>query len=453
MISVIIRTKNEERWIRPCLQGVLSQKVDLPIEVVLVDNLSADKTVDRARSICPELKLVQIRDFLPGLALNQGIRASSGDYLVCLSAHCPPVDDQWLANLLRNLDDPEVAGVYGRQVPVAFSQDSDKRDLLLTFGLDRRVQVRDTFFHNANSMIPRAVWEKYPFDESVTNIEDRVWGKEVIQAGFKIIYEPNAAVYHYHGIHQNNREDRARSILRIIESRDLGEIGPGNPLAPESLEIAAVVPLRGMAGGIDFSEKLVAATMQALQGSKYINRILVSTDSPDLASMAKSMGAETPFLRPPELSAPGVRVDDVLKHFLTSMEKEGYFPDILVPMEITYPFRPPGLVNGVIEKLLQSGLDTIVAGLPEYRACWKRLENGDYHCLTEMADPRAQREPVHIGVPGLACASYPEFIRQGTRTGGRLGIFEINDPLAGIEIRSPEHLEALETRLNWRISD
>jgi len=56
---------------------------------------------------------------------------------------------------------------------------------------------------------------------------------------------------------------------------------------------------------------------------------------------------------------------------------------------------------------------------------------------------------VHIGVPGLACATYPEFIRQGTRTGGRLGIYEIDDPLAGIEVRSPEHLEALETRLNW----
>ena len=92
MISVIVRTKNGERWMRPCLEGIMRQKVDLPVEVVLVDNNSTDQTVARAQSICPSLKLVTIDQFLPGLALNMGIRASNGDYIVCVSAHCPPVD-------------------------------------------------------------------------------------------------------------------------------------------------------------------------------------------------------------------------------------------------------------------------------------------------------------------------------------------------------------------------
>ena len=270
MISVIIRTKNEERWIRPCLEGVLNQRVDQPVEVVLVDNASTDSTVERAMAVCPDLKLVEISEFLPGLALDEGIRAATGDYFVCLSAHCPPVDERWLANLLRNLDDPKVAGVYGRQVPTRFTSAMDKRDLLLTFGLDRKVQIRDTFFHNANSMMSRAVWERFPFDEAVTNIEDRLWGRQVIDAGCCIVYEPDAAVYHHHGIHQNNRADRVRNVVRIMEDH-MPEVHPdvlGGPFDPERLEVAALIPLRAGNDSIDFSETLVKRTVEAAQASR-----------------------------------------------------------------------------------------------------------------------------------------------------------------------------------------
>jgi len=56
---------------------------------------------------------------------------------------------------------------------------------MTVFGLDRRVQVKDSFFHNANSAFRREVWEKIPFDEQVTNIEDRVWAKKILSLGYK----------------------------------------------------------------------------------------------------------------------------------------------------------------------------------------------------------------------------------------------------------------------------
>ena len=450
MISVVIRTRNEERWIRPCLEGVMRQQVEHPVEVVLVDNASSDKTVERAQAICPDLKLVELSDFLPGHALNEGVRASSGEYIVCLSAHCPPVDEHWLANLLRNLDDPEVAGVYGRQVPTRFTSAVDKRDLLLTFGLDRRVQVRDTFFHNANSMLSRKVWERFPFDEQISNIEDRLWGKAVIDAGYRIIYEPEAAVFHHHGIHQDNRPDRARNVVRILEAH-LPELHPdafGDPFDPELMEVAALIPLRAGGDSIDFSETLVRRTIESAQASRYVNRILVSTECEELAAMARSCGAEVPFLRPSELSVPGVRVDEVLRYFLEQLEASGYLPDIVVPLEISYPFRPNGLIDGVIEHLVREGGDTVIAGLPEYRPCW-RASGESFVLLTDVDHARDEREPIHVGVPSLACAAYPTTLRQGSRLAGEVGIFEIHDPLAGIEIRSREALEALTGRMGW----
>jgi len=62
--------------------------------------------------------------------------------------------------------------------------------LPLLFGLDRKVQIKDSFFHNANSTIRMDLWRQIPFDETVTNIEDRAWAQQVLARGYRIIYEP-----------------------------------------------------------------------------------------------------------------------------------------------------------------------------------------------------------------------------------------------------------------------
>ena len=147
-VSIIIRTKNEERWISHCLSMVFNQDFK-DFEVILVDNASTDYTVEVAKRY-PLARVVNIDKFLPGLALNEGIRASSGRIIVCLSGHCVPKATDWLSTLLANFtNDPALAGVYGRQLPVSFTDPIDKRDMLIVFGQDRRVQVKDYFFHKS----------------------------------------------------------------------------------------------------------------------------------------------------------------------------------------------------------------------------------------------------------------------------------------------------------------
>ena len=445
MISIIVRTKNEERWIRPCLTGILSQKIALPVQIVLVDNNSTDATVARAKSLSDQIVLVEIEDFIPGLALNEGIRASDGDYIVCLSAHCPPVDDYWLHHLLKNLEDPEIAGVYGRQIPTPFSSAIDKRDLLLTFGLDKRTQIKDTFFHNANSMLTRKIWDRFPFDEVATNIEDRLWGKEVISSGYKIIYEPDAAVFHHHGIHQNNRSDRAQNVIKIIESNlpELNADNYQNPFDPETHDIAAIIPMRSNDIHKELEEELLSRTLEAAKDSKHIKRVLLATDSERLAKIGASLNAEVPFLRPKNLSEPNVRVDEVLKQFLFSLEGDGYYPDIVVPLEMTYPLRPRGLIDGVIERLLRDGFDTVVAGFREIRGCWRLIENDEFEEIIDSSENKEERQPLHMSFPGLACATWASTLRKGGRLSGKLGIFEIDSSIPSTEIRSASDLALL----------
>lgn len=113
-ISIIIRTFNEERRIGHCLRSIFKQDFG-SFEVIVVDNNSSDHTVEIAKRY-PIAKIVKIDKFYPGKAINDGVRASSGKYIVCISAHCIPVNDFWLENLYKNLNgNPKAAGVYGRQ--------------------------------------------------------------------------------------------------------------------------------------------------------------------------------------------------------------------------------------------------------------------------------------------------------------------------------------------------
>ena len=208
--SIIIRTKNEDRWIKSCLEKVFTQSYH-PFEVILVDNDSKDNTLEIIKEF--PVKLVKFNEeFFPGKALNKGIEASNGEFIVCISGHCIPKDNDWLSKLISNFSDDKVAGVYGRQEPLPYSSDLNKRDLWTVFGLDKKIQLKDTFFHNANSVLRRELCEKFKFDEEITNIEDRIWGKKVINEGYKIIYAPEASVYHWHGIHQDSNEERLKML-------------------------------------------------------------------------------------------------------------------------------------------------------------------------------------------------------------------------------------------------
>ena len=90
-VSIIIRTKNEERWITACLDAVFSQNYK-DFEVIIVDNKSNDRTLDKIKSFNIQ-KIVSIDQYLPGKALNAGIKESVGEYIVCLSSHCIPVNN------------------------------------------------------------------------------------------------------------------------------------------------------------------------------------------------------------------------------------------------------------------------------------------------------------------------------------------------------------------------
>ena len=125
-ISVVIRTKNEERWIGHTIQSVL-ELLNKP-EIVVVDNNSSDQTISVVRHFQqdPELnssespqytniKIVEIDDYSPGKALNKGVLNCSNKYILVISSHCVLIKFNF-EKQVRDLE--EHVCIFGNQIPV-----------------------------------------------------------------------------------------------------------------------------------------------------------------------------------------------------------------------------------------------------------------------------------------------------------------------------------------------
>ncbi len=434
LVSIIIRTKNEERWIEHCLSSIKNQTIK-DHEIIIVDNNSDDFSVQVASKYSD--KIINVKEFLPGKAINLGIKASSGRYIAIISGHCIPKNNSWLENLIEPLINDKtgkIAGVYGRQEPLSSSSALDKRDLTVVFGLDERTQKKDSFFHNANSAIPRKIWDQFPFDEETTNIEDRLWGALVIQKGFYIHYTPKASVYHYHGINQGGKMDRAERIVDIIEDLE-GPAASLSKLIIDKLNIIGLIPIKGKP--TDFEGKnLLVKSIDYLKECKLISDIFVSTDNENTAQIARDNGVKSPFIRPPELSLPSVGLPEVMQFSLNEIEKIRKV-DLVVIVEENYPFRPKNLIESLIFNIIEGGYDTVCASIIEERSIWLDRSNnispiGD----NLMGSRNTKNEKIHINLFGLGAVTYVDNIRRTQILTNKLGLCPVPSYPYSFQIQS-----------------
>jgi glycosyltransferase involved in cell wall biosynthesis len=197
LASIVVRARNEGAYIGRLLRGIAIQ--DVPrVEVLLVDSGSTDDT--RAIAAAAGARVIDLAParFTYGRALNVGCAEARAPVCVFVSAHCLPANDRWLGRLLEPLRDPAVAASYGKQLPLAGTLAYEQRNMITGFPFGSRRQTSQTFFHNANAAVRREVWERVPFDEALPGLEDREWARRVLAAGWQIVYEPLAMVYHEH---------------------------------------------------------------------------------------------------------------------------------------------------------------------------------------------------------------------------------------------------------------
>lgn len=113
----------------------------------------------------------------------------------------------------------------------------------------------------------------------------------------------------------------------------------------KSISKKSITPLAG--------KPLVYYTIKAAQGSRLINRLIISTDDVEMASVAENHGVEAPFLRPKELAEDNTPDLPVFEHALAELKnKEGYIADIVVHLRPTTPFKSAEDIDRGIQMLL-----------------------------------------------------------------------------------------------------
>lgn len=136
----------------------------------------------------------------------------------------------------------------------------------------------------------------------------------------------------------------------------------------------AIIPARGGSklipkkNIVDLGGKpLISYCINATKGSKYVDRIIVTTDDDEIADISKKYGAEVPFKRPSELAQDNTPSIPVIEHAIRWLEEnEKYKPDYVLLVEPTTPFIKSEQIDKAIEKLIEKKADssTTIVNVP-----------------------------------------------------------------------------------------
>jgi rhamnosyltransferase len=197
LISVVVRSFNEQNHIERLLIGVLEQSIP-EVEVILVDSGSTDQTLSIAGHYPIQIHTIKPNEFSFGGSLNLGCRAAKGEFIVLASAHVYPVYNDWLVKLTAPFEDPTVALVYGKQRGNETTKYSEHQIFSKWFPNQSNLRQDHPFCNNANAAIRRSAWEQIPYDETLTALEDIDWAKRTFKLARKIAYVADAEVIHIH---------------------------------------------------------------------------------------------------------------------------------------------------------------------------------------------------------------------------------------------------------------
>ncbi len=217
-------------------------------------------------------------------------------------------------------------------------------------------------------------------------------------------------------------------------------------------------PLRG--------KPLLAYTLEAARAARRLDRVILSTDAPEIAEVGKKYGAEVPFLRPKRLARDRTNTPPVIEHAVRYLEEhERYRVDIVVTLQPTSPLRRSEHIDAAIKLLLENPrFDSVISVREEvifspfwmFRAKGKILvpfvDDGTDYSLKERQELPKVYQP-----NGAVYVTRRELLREkgvvfSAYAGGRTG-FTIMDSVSSLDIDSHLDLVVAETLMEGRYAE
>lgn len=231
-----------------------------------------------------------------------------------------------------------------------------------------------------------------------------------------------------------------------------------------SERVLALIPARGGSKGIPRKnllmlrgKPLIAYSILQAQRSRRISRVIVSTDDEEIAAVARSWGAEVPFLRPAELAGDLSPDIDAFRHALRWLdEHEGYRPEAVVHLRPPGPVRRVELIDQAVDLLLlrpdADAVRSVRRALQTPYKMWRILDDGSMAPVLTLdgvpdcqSMPR-QSLPVVYWQSGYVDVLRPRAVLEFNSMWGRRVLpFVVEEPL--FEIDYPEQVAAVEEAL------
>lgn len=235
---MVVPTLNGGRLFGKLCRHLETLKDRMPLEVLIIDSGSSDRTVEWAREAGHRVHEIPGKDFGHGRTRNLGVEMTDGDVICFLTQDVLPVAPNWPLTFAEALTRPGMAGVYGRQVP----RDANTMEMFFValnypatpLRFDPQAKGHHprpgrVLFSNAFSAVRRQVMEKVPFPSQADFSEDQIWAYLALRKGFSILYDPRAEALHAHRYSMKGLFRRSRAVGRALAREgmaggaDLGE--------------------------------------------------------------------------------------------------------------------------------------------------------------------------------------------------------------------------------------
>ena len=220
------------------------------------------------------------------------------------------------------------------------------------------------------------------------------------------------------------------------------------------MKILGLIPARGGSKGVPgknirilAGKPLIAYTVEQVNASMQIDRLILSTDDEAIAKVAREIGLEVPFMRPNELANDSAGSLAVVQHALDFVEAQGEEYDAVCLLQVTSPYRPHGCIDAAIELFEKTRPDSLVSvrKVPdEFNPHWTFEIQADNRLKISTGDdriiPRRQELPAAYHRDGAIYITSVETIKN---KGSLLG-----DDIVAFPIESPELIN-IDTMEDW----
>ena len=196
MISVLVRSHNDIKYIKFTIESLLAQEVDEPVEIISCDDRSTDGTAEYLSSV-PQLRRIAPPDgkYVPGKTLNYMVSQAQGEIIVFNNGDAIPQNSRYLQNLISPLRDLKNDCVFGNQIAREDAFLVVRKDYERAFGDGKIASSWDMFFSLVSSGFRKADLLEKPFNDKIQYSEDSEW---VNRNKAVIVYVPDAVVEHSH---------------------------------------------------------------------------------------------------------------------------------------------------------------------------------------------------------------------------------------------------------------